>query len=76
MKFHDISDESTVAPGEYLLYVPKNSIVLCGAFDGTNIRALENGALFEDKVENFKKITLTQRERKRRYVSRCKGCGS
>ena len=76
MKFYDISEESTVAPGEYLLYVPKNSIVLCGAFDGTNIRALENGSLFEDKVENFKKITLTQRERKRRYVSRCKGCGS
>jgi len=76
MKFYDIGEESTVAPGEYLLYVPKNSIVLCGAFDGANIRALENGSLFEDKVENFKKITLTQRERKRRHVSRCKGCGS
>jgi hypothetical protein len=74
MEFEEISDDAVIYPGEFLLYIPKQAIVLCGAFKGDTIRALENGRLIEDKVENFKKIRLNKQERKAKYVSRCKGC--
>lgn len=77
MDFEEITDDVNVFPGEYLLYVPKQMIVLCGAFKGDTIRALDTarGQLVEDKTENFKKIRLNKKERKEKYVSRCKGCG-
>ena len=77
MKFYDIVDESIVSPGEYLLHEPTHQIVLCGAYVKENgiIRALAQGSLMEDKIENFKKIQLNVRERKERLKSSCKGCG-
>jgi hypothetical protein len=77
MEFKDITDKDKVYPGEYLLYKPQNQIVLCGAFSRqTNIiRVLHQGRYLEDKIENFKKINLSGKERKERKVSRCKKCG-
>lgn len=76
MKFEEISKESKVYPGEYILHQPTQSIVLCGAFkrkDGT-IRVMANGRLMEDKIENFKKIQLSPEEQLSRKINRCKGC--
>jgi hypothetical protein len=74
MEFEEISEETKVFPGEFLLYIPKQAIVVCGAYKGNTIRALQNGRLLEDKTENFKKIKLNKQEKKERYVSKCKGC--
>jgi len=76
MKFDTIKKESKVYPGEYLLHIPTNEIVLCGAFNyGENfIRCLTNNGVITDKVNNFKKINLSGSERKKRHMRRCKGC--
>ena len=55
MKFYDITDEDYPHPGEYLLYIPSQTIVMCGAFTGTRVKVMHNGRVLEDKVENFKK---------------------
>jgi hypothetical protein len=57
MKFVEITEEQKAFPGEFLLHEPTNSIVMCGAFMGDKIRALNNGKLFEDVKRNFKKIS-------------------
>ena len=75
MKFYDIDDYSKVVPGEYLYHVPTKAIVICGAYDGNNVRALYNGRIFNDEINNFKKITITKRERSNYYVPACKSCG-
>ena len=75
MKFDEITEDTQVYPGEYLLYVPKKAIVVCGAYKGDTIRALDNGRLLEDRVENFKKIRITNKERKEQRRAKCKGCG-
>ena len=76
MEFIEITEESTVSPGEYLLYEPKQEIVMVGAFNRNDdfIRALMAGRLIEDKIDKFKKIALNKDERKKRQISRCKGC--
>ena len=74
MEFEEITENHIVYPGEYLLYVPKQSIVICVAFKGDRIRALLNGRLIEDNAKNFKKIKLNKSERKKKYFSRCKAC--
>tara|TARA_R100001591_G_scaffold97814_1_gene103894 strand:+ start:5 stop:238 length:234 start_codon:yes stop_codon:yes gene_type:complete len=76
MKFEKIIEESKVYPGEYLLHEPSRQIVLCGAFnyDEDFIRCLLNGNLITDKVENFKKIVMSRKERKQNNSKRCKGC--
>lgn len=79
MKFKEIEDGGRVVPGEYILHVPSQSVVLCGAFkrrEGT-IKALKNGVLLEDKIENFHKIELdSSRQRKRSRKRSCGGCKS
>jgi hypothetical protein len=77
MEFCDITSETKVYPGEYLLYKPKMEIVVCGAYLPTKdqIRALMRGNLIEDKIHNFQKIKLDKKERKKRAATRCKGCG-
>ena len=76
MKFYDIEKGDRVVPGEYVLHVPTKTIVLCGAFDGKQIRALNGGVLIKDAIENFKKIHITERERRtNKYVASCKSCG-
>jgi hypothetical protein len=78
MKFTDISDESSVFPGEYLLHKPSSAIVIAGAFNrlGDTIKALRHGKLFEDKILNFQKIELEKKEYKeykRKKCGKCKG---
>lgn len=77
MEFYDIKDDLKVFPGEYILHKPQQKIVLCGAYlkSENKIKALSEGKVFMDKVENFQKIKLTPAEQKSRTVSRCKGCG-
>ena len=78
MEFQEITSDSKVYPGEYLLHQPSQEIVLCGAYIKTEgkIRALRQGRLMEDKIENFRKIQLNKTERKERAVKRCRGCKS
>jgi hypothetical protein len=77
MKFVEIAEDSKVNPGEYVLYEPTNTIVLCGAFirDENTIKALGNGRYFSDSIDKFKKIELTQKQYKAHQHVRCKGCG-
>ena len=75
MEFYDITEDDIPHPGEYILYVPSQSIVLCGAYMGDRIKVLYNGRVLEDKVENFKKIKIGMKEKKQKFVSRCKACG-
>ena len=77
MTFETIAEDTTVVPGEYLLHTPTRQIVMCGAFNRSHdlIRALSNGRLIEDKIENFNKILLTKDEKKRRQPRQsCGGC--
>jgi len=78
VNFTEISENTKVHPGEYILHVPSNQIVLCGAFNKklNEIRVLANGKMFSDKVANFKKINLSTKERKEIKKKRCKGCRS
>jgi hypothetical protein len=78
MEFQEITTESKVYPGEYLLHHPSQQIVLCGAYVKTEgiIRVLRAGRLMEDKIENFRKIQLNKTERKENAVKRCGGCKS
>ena len=74
MKFVEITEEQKAFPGEFLYHEPTSAIVMCGAFMGDKIKALNNGKLFEDVKSNFKKIQLTKEEKKKKFVSRCKAC--
>jgi hypothetical protein len=77
MDFTEINESAKVHPGEYLLYSPGNQIVVCGAFNRAEnyIRAFGNGRYVEDKINQFKKIQVTAKERKTvRKTKRCGGC--
>tara|TARA_R100001126_G_C4872312_1_gene173825 strand:- start:962 stop:1204 length:243 start_codon:yes stop_codon:yes gene_type:complete len=77
VNFTEIDDSSKVFPGEYLLYSPTQSVVLCGAFNREQdfIRAYGNGKYIEDKIVNFKKIELERKEQKQLSKNkRCGGC--
>ena len=77
MDFREITEQDKVYPGEYLLYMPSSQIVLCGAYNRKEgfIRVLHGGRYVQDRIENFKKINLTNAERKERKATRCKKCG-
>ena len=76
MNFQEIKADSKVYPGEYLLYEPTMTIVICGAYNKSEnyIRCLGNGKVFSDSIAKFKKINLTAEERKVQRHTRCKGC--
>ena len=76
MKFTNITEESKVYPGEYLLHKPSSAIVLVGAFNREDdcIRVFKHGRLFEDKIENFNKIALNNEEHKTFRDKKCKKC--
>jgi hypothetical protein len=76
MNFYPIENDTMVYPGEYLLHVPSQEIILCGAYKkGMGIiKGMARGRLMEDKIENFKKIKLTQQEHQDNRAGRCKGC--
>ena len=75
MEFYKIEEEAKVYPGEYLLHVPSNQIVLCGAFKRTQglIKYMAHGKLAEDKIENFNKIKTNKRIKPRKSCGGCKG---
>jgi len=76
MKFIDIRENDKVHPGEYVLHIPSNQIVLCGSFnrERATMKVMIQGKLHEDKIENFQKIQLSQTERRASSYRRCKGC--
>jgi hypothetical protein len=77
MKFKEIKEDSQVSPGEYLLHIPTNQIVMCGAFKRQEglIKALASGRLLEDQIKNFQKIYLNKEERGTKKPTRsCGGC--
>ena len=77
MELYEITEETKAFPGEYIYHMPTKQIVLCGSFNrGKNIiRALGRGRLFADKIQNFQKIAVGQREAKKYKTTGCKGCG-
>ena len=76
MEFQEISEGLKVHPGEYILHQPSQQIVLCGAFNRREgfIKAMAQGRLMEDRIENFRKIKLSVQEQKDKVISPCKGC--
>jgi|TARA_R110000823_G_scaffold4732_1_gene18727 hypothetical protein len=76
MEFYEITEDAYPHPGEYILYVPAQAIVLCGAYTGDRIKALQNGKVIEDKAENFMKIKIGTKEKRKKFFSKCKACGS
>lgn len=77
MEFEIIDEEAIVYPGEYILHKPTNQIVLCGAFKKGEgkIKALARGRLMEDSIENFRKIKLSDKDKRERSLSGgCGGC--
>ena len=76
MKFYEITEEMRAVPGEYLYHEPSKQMVMCGSFSRQRdqIRVLSNGKLFTDKIDNFKKVTVTKKERVQRRSRRCGGC--
>tara|TARA_R100000234_G_scaffold109917_1_gene82055 strand:+ start:1254 stop:1490 length:237 start_codon:yes stop_codon:yes gene_type:complete len=77
MEFYKITEDIKAYPGEYIYHVPTKQIVLCGSFNREQncIRVLSRGRLFTDKIQNFQKIMVKQREAKKYKTSGCKGCG-
>ena len=78
MELYEITADLKVSPGEYILHQPSNFLVLCGAFKRGEdiIRVLGPKGMFEDKINNFRKIKLDKTEQKNRMGTRCKGCRS
>ena len=76
MEFLEITKESKVYPGEYLLHTPTRQIVMCGAYKRAEgvVRFLARGRLEEDKIENFQKLKVSARERKEGLKRKCGGC--
>lgn len=76
MKVREIKEEDKVTPGEYLLHVPTQQIVVCGAYlkQENKIKVLANGKLMTDKVSSFRKIVLNSQQRRARRTLGCKGC--
>ena len=77
MDLYEIAEDLQVSPGEYVFHSPSQEVVLCGAFRRTAniIRALGSRGMFEDKIENFKKIKAETSHRPIRPRQPCKGCG-
>ena len=77
MEFCKITENDKTLPGEYILHEPTREIVLCGSFNRASgkIKVLARGRLFADDIENFRKIKITDDVERKKYISRCKGCG-
>ena len=76
MEFYEIEKTAKEVPGEYILHTPSEAIVIVVTFsrDDNKIKAMKTGRLFEDAIENFKKIKLSTQEKRERRVRRCGGC--
>ena len=77
MTFVEISDDMKVSPGEYILHVPTQQVVLCGAFmrKKNQIKVLGSGKSFVDAISSFKKIQMNPKENSKRSKSKKGGCG-
>ena len=79
MDFEEIDRWNKAKPGEYIYHSPTKQVVLCGEFDREKdrITALAGSRLFSDKIKNFKKIKLSEKERRERINPRrgCSSCG-
>jgi hypothetical protein len=77
MEFQEITEHVKASPGEYIYHEPSRQIVLCGSFNRTSgkIKALAQGKLITDDINNFKKIRTSSDIERQNYISRCKGCG-
>ena len=75
MELKPIDDNSKVYPGEYLLHVPSRQVVVCGAFikSENKIKALKNGQLITEDINNFQKINLSKKERRQKKYKSCGG---
>ena len=78
MKFEEINDLKLLQPGEMILHEPSHTVVIYAALVENTVRVFKDGALFEDDINNFKKIVIQGKEFKKHQMStnRCKGCGS
>jgi len=76
MELINIEKGAKVYPGEYLLHVPSRQIVVCGAFlkSENKIKALKNGQLITENINNFQKIKLSYKEKRERKYHSCGGC--
>lgn len=76
MEFIEINEDSKVYPGEYLLHIPTNRVVICGAFikEERLIKALKEGQLITESISNFKKIKITNKEKRLRRIRTCGSC--
>ena len=74
MKFAEITERVKVFPGEYIFHKPTNQVVLCGSFNRAEnwVRVLAAGKMFTDKIDNFRKIVLKNKERKE--LKKSTGC--
>ena len=77
MEFYEIAENDKVAAGEYILHKPTQSVVLCGVFsrERNEIKALNNGKLLEDHINNFQKIKMPRKEMYRNRGTAGAGCG-
>ena len=77
MELEEIDRWNKASPGEYVYHEPSRQIVLCGSFNRTSgkIKALAQGKLITDDINNFKKIRTSSDIERQNYISRCKGCG-
>jgi len=76
MKVREIKEDDKVTPGEYLLHIPTQQIVVCGAYlkQENKIKVLANGRLMTDIASNFNKIVLNSQQKRQRRASKCKRC--
>ena len=73
MDFIELDRWTKASAGEFLYHTPTSQVVLCGKYDrdADQITALIGSKIFRDKIENFKKIKLSEKElRSRRRSSR------
>jgi len=78
MEFIEITEDLKTFPGEYIYHVPSREIVLCGAFNRRQdfIKALSSGKTLTDSIKNFRKIKISEQERRTTSIRTCKGCGA
>jgi len=78
MQFREIKENEKVHPGEYLLHIPTNQVVMCGAYikSQNKIKVLANGRLLVGPVGDFHKIYVERNEKTGRPVRTCGGCKS
>jgi hypothetical protein len=78
MEFIEINENNKTVAGEYIYHEPTKRIVMCASFDKKrNVIVFMSGTqIGKDTAENFKKIKLSEKEKRSRYARRrCRSCG-